>query len=989
MSTSPPHSTVESSSPKNFIRRVVIGSLLLVAVIVVVVSSRSGSSVERLIQEGAAALDRQDFPLAIKRGEQAVKLAPELPAGWKLLAEAKYGQGDLEQSLSALKHWSREPSSEAADLGVRLGSQFMQENRIQLARIALHCAAEADPQAFEPHRLLAQIAGVTGRSSEVQACLIELIRRKAFTRDDLLMLGSASPIISDPKRVAEIIRTNPDDPSPLLANALDALSTNRVDECISLLLQVVRTHPEDLDVQGILGEVYADFYPDRFAEWHTRLPVSAETESKIWLARGKWLNKRGATTAAIRCLHESLQLEPENLSATTLLAQLLVAVGQKEMGNTWTERARLLQRIVDLNSRMKEPHAATWIGPMIQDLETAGQLWEAWAWSTIESESKPADPAVFANRDRLATLLPWELPRTKAEAIPGRDFDWGQFPRPASDLYRSTPVLPGSDLANQKKTAFYFEDQAGISGLDFRYVNSYKPERVRRIFEAMGAGVGVLDFDRDGWPDLYFPQGNTSSGESLPGPSDELYRNVSGQRFRKVTDSSGIHETSYSHGVSTGDFDNDGFPDVYVSNIGRNRLFHNQGDGTFEDVTEEAGLQQNHWTVSCAIADLNGDGSPELFDVNYLEGEDFRTRTCSDERQRRIVCRPTVFPPALDTVSLSGGDGSFRELQTEAGLDLPQGMGLGLIVADFNQDQRLDVFVANDQTANYLLINETDAETRTLRFRDEAHLRGVAFDANGVAQACMGIASADINRDGLPDLYVTNFAQESNTLYVSHPGGFYQDETQPAGLRTPSFEPLGFGTQFFDADNDGLQDLIVMNGHIDELFQSTFRMKPQMFRGLPGTKYEEIFASEVGEFLDQPRLGRGLATLDWNRDRRTDFVATDLEGPVLLSSNRTQSGQHVLRLHLVGTISSRDAVGATVIAKTLSNDSQTVQLTAGDGYESKSEMIIHIGTGLANHVQELEIVWPSGRRSRFEAISCDREWIAVESSNQLFSISAE
>ena len=203
----------------------------------------------------------------------------------------------------------------------------------------------------------------------------------------------------------------------------------------------------------------------------------------------------------------------------------------------------------------------------------------------------------------------------------------------------------------------------------------------------MGAGVAVLDFDMDGWPDLFFAQGSTSPAGTPQGPSDALYRNQSGNRFEDVTQFTRIHETSYSQGAAAGDYNNDGFPDVYVANFGRNRLYRNNGDGSFTDATDEAGLKQSFWTVSCAIADLNGDGMPELFDVNYAQGKDLLTRTCPDSKGHHKVCRPTFFDPVPDTVSDNLGDGNFLERQSEAGLDLPLGMGLGLVVADFNGDR--------------------------------------------------------------------------------------------------------------------------------------------------------------------------------------------------------------------------------------------------------------------------------------------------------------
>jgi hypothetical protein len=342
------------------------------------------------------------------------------------------------------------------------------------------------------------------------------------------------------------------------------------------------------------------------------------------------------------------------------------------------------------------------------------------------------------------------------------------------------------------------------------------------------------------------------------------------------------------------------------------------------------------------------------------------------------VCRPTVFEPALDTVAINQGDGRFLEQQAECGLELPQGRGLGIVVADFNGDQKLDLFVANDMSANFLLINDGAQSGRSLTFHDEAVLRGVAYDEFGLSQACMGVACADLNRDAIPDLYVTNFAQESNTLYLSQTEGFHQDVTQHAGLRKPSIEPLGFGTQFVDVDNDGLHDVIVLNGHIDEFANQQFQMKPQLFRGLADCRFSEVFANEAGAFFDQLRLGRALALLDWNRDGLVDFVATDLEQSVALCENVSSSHNKSLRVRFVGTRSNRDAIGTKVRVTVSPNDVRSFQVTAGDGYQCNNERVLRIGVGELDSVTQVEITWPSGDRSSSEEIHTNKEWIVVE-----------
>ena len=329
-------------------------------------------------------------------------------------------------------------------------------------------------------------------------------------------------------------------------------------------------------------------------------------------------------------------------------------------------------------------------------------------------------------------------------------------------------------------------------------------------------------------------------------------------------------------------------------------------------------------------------------------------------------------------MSINLGNGRFQPQQAESGLDLPQGRGLGLVIADFNDDGRLDIFVANDMSANYLLINDQSSPNQPLHFRNEAILRSVALDEYGLSQACMGIACADINRDAVPDLFVTNFAKESDTLYLSQAGGFFQDCTQSSHLRRATLDPLGFGTQFLDADNDGWDDLVLVNGHIDQFPNQPFQMKAQLFRGEADGHFSELFASSAGVLFDKPRLGRGLATLDWNRDGFLDFVATDLEESVVLGENRSDNRNHSLRIKLIGTQSNRDAIGARVRVTVTAGDTRFLQMKAGDGYESSNEHLLCIGVEQVDHVQHVEIKWPSGQMTSADQIGTDQEWVVIE-----------
>jgi ASPIC/UnbV protein/VCBS repeat protein len=523
---------------------------------------------------------------------------------------------------------------------------------------------------------------------------------------------------------------------------------------------------------------------------------------------------------------------------------------------------------------------------------------------------------------------------------------------------------------------------AAEAGVAFRYfAGSDSSEHGRRMFQFTGGGVAVLDYDADGWPDLYLAQGCrwppvAGQTEHL----DRLYRNRGDGTFEDVTAQGRLAEDRFGQGVAVGDFNNDGFPDLYIANIGANRLYMNQGDGTFEDVTQSAGIEGEAWTSSCLLADLNGDGLPDVYDVNYVQSADVYERICSQNGKPR-ACAPTVFEPQPDRFYLNLGNGRFAERTEAAGMNVGGGNGLGIVAGDFDGSGRLSLFVANDQDANFYWSNETARPGASPQFVERGVLAGLAYDSDGKALACMGVAAGDADGDGRLDLFVTNYYEEPNTLYLQDSSGTFIDATTASGLRTPSYRMLGFGTQFIDGELDGYPDLIVTNGHVEDLSerQVPYEMPPQYFRGLGGGKFAELPAAELGEFFEGEYLGRGLARLDWNRDGREDFVISHLDAPTALVSNVSRETGHYLAVQLRGVRSSRDAIGAEVAIEAAGRR-RTQWLTAGDGYQASNQRQLVFGLGAEERVERLHIRWPSGRRQEFAGLAADQALIFVEGS---------
>lgn len=535
----------------------------------------------------------------------------------------------------------------------------------------------------------------------------------------------------------------------------------------------------------------------------------------------------------------------------------------------------------------------------------------------------------------------------------------------------------------------YFVDEAHAAGVDFRYDNGDDPAVPgMMLYQNFGGAVAVLDYDEDGWPDLYFAQGGRLGSEGGEGAAsglpNRLYRNLGGRRFADATSPTGTGDVSYGQCVAVGDYDCDGFSDVYVANIGRNRLYRNNGDGSFSDVSEAAGLTTEKWTAGCMLADLNGDGFAEIYDVNYLAGSGPFTQVCPVAGQvHPRSCKPDLFEAEQDRLLVNLGDGTFSDVTGAAGISAADGKGLGVVAIPQAEGRLPDVFVSNDTTPNFLFVNETAPGSGLLRFFERASESGVAVDFGGYTQAGMGIAVADADHDMRLDVFVTNFYNEFNTLYLQESPGQFVDATQASRLAAPSRQLLGFGTQFLDFDLDGWEDLVVANGHVDDYrFEGVpYQMRPQLFRNLGGAEFQELGDAAGGVFRTA-RLGRGLARLDWNGDGRPDFVVSNIHAPVTLASNTHPNPGNFVKLLLRGRVSNRDAVGARLTVR-YGTTERLIAVMGGGGYGAANDREQLIGTGAAERVDELRVQWPSGRVDVHEDLATGGRWVVLESTDEL------
>ena len=532
--------------------------------------------------------------------------------------------------------------------------------------------------------------------------------------------------------------------------------------------------------------------------------------------------------------------------------------------------------------------------------------------------------------------------------------------------------VEGVDESTIIEPAIAFSDVTEEAGITFRHFDGRQGDRY--FVETIGSGCAFLDYNNDGYLDLYLVSAN-----NFPQSSDEdnsycnqLYQNTGSGSFVLVA--AGVEDQGYGTGAAVADYDGDGWLDLYLTNFGSNRLFRNQGDGTFQDLTQQAGVDDPRWSAGAAFADYDGDGWLDLYLTNYCDFQLADHRTCA-EQGVEVYCGPEEFRGVADRLFRNQGDGTFQDLTQQAGLHNPIGKGMSAIWSDYDNDGDPDLFVANDGTENFLYQNNNDGT-----FQDLAWLAGVDCDDHGNMQGSMGLDLADYDNDGYPDLLVTNFQRQLNTLYRNEGNGFFNDISFPSGLGY-SLPFVSWGTGFFDFNNDGFLDLFIVNGHIQDQIErydssTTYLQADHLLLNDQQNSFDR-----QPPLLTPPKAGRGAAFGDYDNDGDIDILVNNAHDVPTLWRNDTKSMHHWLMVKLVGQNGNRYGIGAKTKVITPAQ-TWSAECRAGASYMSTNDSRLHFGLGQTRSIEQVEVHWPSGLIDRIKSPLINSILVVVEGSTQ-------
>jgi tetratricopeptide (TPR) repeat protein len=923
--------------------------------------------------------------IAPELSDRILAIDPDHPWHIAAVAEAAARRSEDAAALAMYRRLPRDGGRWEFFAERGLALRAYNEARLGAAERHLQRALALSPYDVKLNDRLGHLLQVEGRVWEAQPHFFVQLLQGDFGGDQLLGTAACERFFRTDDHLERHSQFHsPPEPLMQLALARTQVAENRPDIGEQVLRALIRQVPDNGEAQGRFGRMLVDVGDrEAFLNWRGGLSDEARKHPEVWHAQGLMARRDGMMEAAARCFLEVVELSPNHLAAHIQLAACLQQLGHPDVAEAFRARGSLLAELEGTLNIARADSSPVYIFKIIELLGKLGRHWEAAGWASRFRFLPAVDPAVVDAelRRHLALIGPGGHQQDPA-TLPARLVDIRDFDLPHW-LPLETQESPAESRLAEPSIPWHFVDEAHARGIEFVYYEgTTEQRRMEHIFNTMGGGVGAFDYDLDGWPDLYFAQANNWRDPApQPQHQDRLFQNRAADTFVDRTSAARLGDARFSHGVAVGDFDQDGFPDLYIGNLEPNRLYHNNGDGTFEERAVEAGVAGDEWTTSSVFADLSGDGLPDLHVLNYTLRDETAAKECGPVGNRK-ACTPDVLPAAADRCYLNLGDGQFRDISANVATRGELGKGLGVIAWDFEGTGKIGLFVANDTTPDFLLLHDGVDDAGAPRLRDEGVLRGVAYDTDGNVQASMGVAAGDITGDGRIDLLITDFYSSGNCLFSQNSTGLFEDLSHVAGIHQPSLSVLGFGCQFADLDGDGWQDLLVTNGHVDQMTRhgGPDRMPPHVFRNQGGETLDFVAASELGPFFAQGYLGRGMATLDWNRDGRTDAAISQLHGPAALLTNDTPSESKPLTVRLMGTTGCREPIGATVTLLNIAPPQIRLQ-TGGDGFLVTNEHTHTFAIPRGQESASVEVRWPNGKVQRYDNVPAGGEMLLVEGSS--------
>ncbi|MGV3483470.1 MAG: FG-GAP-like repeat-containing protein [Planctomycetaceae bacterium] len=893
-------------------------------------------------------------------------------------ADATGQRPDAYHLLESISDTDKEALADA----LWLAAQWLAEdNRYDAAQQKLERLLELQINPNRVHRRLAQWLNNQGRRHEAATHLRALARSGDISEKELFAMNTYGDAFIDEsqplRRVSQGLRP------AALADARELRSKGDLESARELIEQLADAFPASTPIAAFRGRIYAELQDDRLLrEWMAELPSNVDREPEYWSAMGSWLQRSGRHREAVRCFGEAVLRDETDRFSYLALARSMKVLGDQPVAAEAMQRFTLLEEAATITRKIgRAPGSHQDLLRMAEILEHLKRPWEASGWRSVAESTYRTEARQGKNlRKNADAVRDREDSAVKAHFLTC-GIDLSDWPLPALEPMRITDTTPPKlpkDAANGTRLALH--DVANKAQLAFQYDNGDDPTDDSLLLHQMtGGGIGVIDFDRDGWPDLYFTQAGGDAFNSEGSKPNQLFRNMAGEEFKDVTNSASTGDRGYGQGVAVADLNQDGFSDLVLANIGSNVIYMNNGDGTFSHRALGAAGDVGAWTTSVACGDLSGDGLPEILEVNYVDDPTAMTIACTPDRD---ICNPSVFRSASDQVWQVTADGTLRPWDGCQNLSDRPNYGFAAVIANFDGVAGNDIFIANDTGHNHFWASQQGDSKASHILREVAHVLGCSSGLLGQQQGCMGIAYGDFDRNACLDLHVTNYWDQPADLYLQNTAGLFVNASLNLGIYEKSRATVGWGTQAADFDRDGWLDLAVLNGHlIDHRHRGQpYKMRPQMFSGAADGFH---FLEPVADYWMTPTLGRCMVTLDWNADGRPDLATGHLDVPTALLQNETEPGNYI-QFELVGSASERDAVGAK-LTLTCGDEFWTSWVVGGHGFLCSNEQVVDFGISDHLNIDQLKVSWPSGSEQTFSSLAANRRYVIVEGEDDAFA----